>query len=120
MFITDIELGATYRLVRPHYPECLVQVVRTVTRVPSDDHSVTVRDLLTGGEWEVKPHHIQPQHDLAGLEARMALLLPLEEACVALHAFRQGSQEHLTPREREELTVAIRALALVIESLQNR
>jgi len=67
-----------------------------------------------------RPVLAQPQHDLAGLEAHMALLMPVEELFVALHEYESTHTVLLLDRERADLRLAIQALALVVESLQNR
>ena len=59
-------------------------------------------------------------HDLEGLDARMALLLPLEDVAVALHAYERGYAGQLTEGEQQSLRRAIQHLCLVLESLQHR
>jgi hypothetical protein len=60
------------------------------------------------------------EHDLEGLDARMALLLPLEDVAVALHAYERGYAQQLTETEQRSLRQAVQHLCMVMESLHNR
>lgn len=59
------------------------------------------------------------QHDLAGLEAQMQKVLPLEAVLVQLDAYRREHGPSLTPGQKEGLMQTIRSLCLVLESLHN-
>ncbi len=60
------------------------------------------------------------QHDLAGLEALMNLLLPLEEIFVALYEHEHAHKSQLRDREQFALRMAVENMALLLDALQNR
>jgi DNA-directed RNA polymerase subunit M/transcription elongation factor TFIIS len=61
-----------------------------------------------------------PTHDLAGLEAALALTHPLEEILVGLDTYRTAQASHLRPKEREGLEATIRSLVLTLQTIMDR
>ncbi len=64
--------------------------------------------------------HLSPQHDLAGLDAFMALVLPLESCLETLAAYQRRNADKLRASEQEGLRATIRSLTITITTLHER
>lgn len=62
----------------------------------------------------------KPQHDLAGLEAFMALTLPLEQALTTLAQYEQAYRDQLRPAEQDGLRRTIQSLAMTLQTVMDR